>query len=159
MGHSRLEMTMDLYTGSVSAVLENAAARLEGVFQERPNPCRELRRRATGTHEGGRTTRGGWRRLDERIGLEIGLRPDFIPFGITQFITLLGVRTCHGVSPISDFRNSATPNVAACRGSLTIPFCTPWLLWLQRGGCPAGMSQLRRACLNRWRRTASSSCL
>jgi integrase len=36
MGHSRLEMTMDLYTGSVSAVLENAAARLDGVFLERP---------------------------------------------------------------------------------------------------------------------------
>ena len=39
MGHSRLEMTMDLYTGSVSAVLENAAARLDGVFLERPSPA------------------------------------------------------------------------------------------------------------------------
>ncbi len=59
MGHSRLEMTMDLYTGSVSTVLENAAARLDGVFLERPGPAadsgaeQQARMRADARREAG----------------------------------------------------------------------------------------------------------
>ena len=52
---------------------------------------------------------------------QLGYGPILAPFRVTQ----LDVRPCRGMSPNSDFPNSATPHVAVCHGYLTIPIPHP----------------------------------